>query len=236
IEAALLDGRIDLAVHSFKDLPSSSPDALTIAAFLPREDPRDALVSRSASLASLPDGATVGTGSARRQALIRDVRPRLDLRPIRGNVDTRLGRVARGDLDAVVVAAAGLARLERSDAATEILDPATFIPSPGQGILAVQARRDDPSVYELAHALDDPETRVCAQAERSVAVAVDAGCQTPFGAYAKIQDGEISVSAFLAPDGVGGIVRRAITGSREDALEIGGAVGVALATAAARAS
>ena len=201
IEIALLERRIDVAVHSFKDMPSKQPEGLTIAAFPQREDPRDALVSRGGlSLRSLPPCATVGTGSPRRRSLILSLRPDLDVRPLRGNVDTRLGRVAEGAVDAVVLAAAGLARLGQSDRVAELLDPSVFPPAVGQGILAIEARADDTRVAALVSQLDHFETHCCAVAERAVAERVSAGCQTPIGAFARVVDGRLMLDAVLAAD------------------------------------
>jgi hydroxymethylbilane synthase len=226
IEAALLAGEIDVAVHSFKDMPSAPTDGLVVAAFLAREDARDALVSRSRmSLGALPPGSTVGTGSPRRQALLRDVRPDLDIRGVRGNVDTRLRRVSETELDAVVLASAGLSRLGRTDEIAELLDPERFTPAVGQGVLAVQIRADDERIAEIVRPLDDPMTRACALAERAVAVAVAAGCQTPLGAYAQVVDGVLRVSACLSAGPEGPLVRAEDQGSPWEAESVGTRVG-----------
>jgi hydroxymethylbilane synthase len=234
IEAALLANEIDLAVHSFKDMPSISPEWLAIAAFLPREDPRDGLVARDGlTLAALPAGARVGTGSPRRQALLRAGRPDLDIQPLRGNVDTRLRRVVEGAYDAVVLAAAGLARLGREGELTERLDPTVFVPAVGQGIIAVQARRSDATTLELLQQIDDPETRTCAAAEREVAIAISAGCQTPFGAYARVENGQLRLSSFLATGERSHIVRAAQVGDPLRAADLGASVGAQLVATAA---
>jgi hydroxymethylbilane synthase len=194
---ALLTDRIDLAVHSFKDLPTAPADGLTVAATPPREDPRDVVVARDRlTLAELPPGARVGTGAPRRVAQIRALGLGLDLVPVRGNVDTRLQRVADGTLDAVVLARAGLARLGRIDEITEVLDPLQMLPAPGQGALAVECRVDDDMVDAL-RVLDDPTTRSAVTAERSLLAALEAGCTAPVGAYAEAAEGEDGLELYL---------------------------------------
>jgi len=219
IEEALLHGDIDLAVHSSKDMPSSLPSGLTIGAFPQRSDPRDVLVSRQGwRLADLPARARVGTGSPRRRALLLDLRPDLEIVPIRGNVDTRVRR-AREDLDATVVAAAGLVRLGREDEVAEYLDPARFIPAIGQGILALEVRADDEWLLALTGAIDDAASRTCAIAERATAIRVGAGCLSAIGAYAQIEGAELRLDAFLASEGE--LRRTAARGSVDDARGIG---------------
>jgi hydroxymethylbilane synthase len=194
---ALLADRIDLAVHSFKDLPTAPADGLTVAATPPREDPRDVVVARDRlTLAELPPGARVGTGAPRRVAQIRALGLGLDLVPVRGNVDTRLQQVADGTLDAVVLARAGLARLGRLDEITEVLDPLQMLPAPGQGALAVECRVDDDMVDAL-RVLDDPTTRSAVTAERSLLAALEAGCTAPVGAYAEAAEGEDGLELYL---------------------------------------
>lgn len=229
IEAALLQGRADVAVHSFKDMPSMPTPGLSIAAFPAREDPRDALVARDAlPLDRLPPGARVGTGSPRRRVLLHDLRPDVEVTPIRGNVDTRLRRVAQGEVDAVVVAAAGLRRLQREAEVTEALDPTVFTPAAGQGILAVQVRDDDRGLLDLISALDDAVTRVCALAERAVARAVGAGCQTPLGAYARVVDGQLEVLGALGNSRGTGVFRARAAGEVSTPETPGAEVGAAL--------
>jgi hydroxymethylbilane synthase len=194
---ALLADRIDLAVHSFKDLPTAPADGLTVAATPPREDPRDVVVARDRlTLAELPPGARVGTGAPRRVAQIRALGLGLDLVPVRGNVDTRLQRVADGTLDAVVLARAGLARLGRLDEITEVLDPLQMLPAPGQGALAVECRVDDDLVDAL-RVLDEPTTRSAVTAERSLLAALEAGCTAPVGAYAEAAEGDDGLELYL---------------------------------------
>jgi hydroxymethylbilane synthase len=228
LEEALLNGSIDLAVHSFKDLPSRSTPGLTLAALPPREDARDVLVARAGrTLATLRAGARVGTGSPRRRALLLDLRPDIEVIPIRGNVDTRLRR-ATNDLDGVVLAAAGLRRLGRDAEATDALDPAAFIPAVGQGILAVQTRADDARVIALVQDLDDPTTRACALAERAVALAVDATCNLAFGAYAQLSGDELTLDAFIAPGAGEPLIRVSDFGKSAGPEQIGARVGARL--------
>ena len=224
----LVDGTIDVAVHSLKDLPTGDAAGLVIAAVPPREDPRDALVSRDRTpLNQLPEGATVGTGSPRRAAQLRALGLGLDVVAIRGNVDTRLRRVADGHLDAVVVAAAGLARLGRLDEAAELLDPGQMLPAPGQGALAVECRADDESLVDgVRRALDDSASRAAVGAERAVLAALEAGCTAPVGALADVAigdagDDEIYLrGAVTALDG-SRAVRLSITGPLADSERLG---------------
>jgi hydroxymethylbilane synthase len=190
IRSRLLAGEIDLAVHSLKDLPTSPADGLVVAAVPPREDPRDALVSRDrTALNQLPEGSRVGTGSPRRAAQLRALGLGLDVVAIRGNVDTRLRRV-QDDLDAVVLAAAGLARLGRLDEAAEILDPGQMLPAPGQGALAVECRSGESGIVDLLAPLDDAATRAAVTAERVLLAALEAGCTAPVGALADVASGD----------------------------------------------
>jgi hydroxymethylbilane synthase len=210
-------GDIDLAVHSLKDLPTQPAARLVVAAVPQREDPRDALVSAGGvGLNQLPAGARVGTGSPRRAGQLHALGLGLDVVPIRGNVDTRLRRVADGDLDAVVVAAAGLARLGRLDEAAELLDPGQMLPAPGQGALAVECRAGDAAIDVVA-ALDDPLTRATVTAERSLLAALESGCTAPVGALADVgigDDGtdEIYLRGVVASVDGAGAVRLSATG------------------------
>jgi hydroxymethylbilane synthase len=193
IRRALIEGSVDLAVHSYKDLPTAAEPGLAIAAVPGREDPRDALVARDGlTLGELPPRSRIGTGAPRRVAQLRALGLGLDIVPIRGNVDTRLGRVAPGDLDAVVLARAGLARLGRLDVITETLDPLQVLPAPAQGALAVECRASDARTRELIGRLEDSAARACVQAERSTLAALEAGCSAPVAAYAVIADGGAS--------------------------------------------
>jgi hydroxymethylbilane synthase len=189
---ALLDKHIDLAVHSYKDLPSAPHDRLTIAAVPPREDPRDALVARdNLTLSELPAGARIGTSAVRRVAQLRALGRPLTIEPLRGNVDTRLGKVASGQLDAVVLARAGLARLGRADAVTEVLDPLLMLPAPAQGALAVECRVDDLELVEVLRVLDDLPSRAVVTAERALLAALEAGCNAPIAALAEIAEADL---------------------------------------------
>jgi hydroxymethylbilane synthase len=229
IRRALLEGSIDLAVHSYKDLPTAPAPGLILAAVPAREDPRDALVARDGlTLAELPPGSTVGTGAPRRVAQLRALGLGLEVVPIRGNVDTRLGRVTSGELDAVVLARAGLARLGRLDDITETLDPLQVLPAPAQGALAVECRLGDARVRELLGRLEDTATRACVTAERAALAALEAGCTAPVAAYAEVAEGENGPELFLrasvtALDG-GDAVRSSLTRRPDDAAALGRAV------------
>ena len=184
---ALLDGRIDVAVHSYKDLPTAAQPGIVIAAVPTRVDPRDALVARDGlTLGGLPAGSRIGTGSARRAAQVRALGLGLEVVGLRGNVDTRLGKVESGELDAVVLAAAGLRRLGRAEAITELLDPIQMLPAPAQGALALECRADDVEAIAALAVLDDADTRAAVAAERSLLIALEAGCSSPVGALAEI--------------------------------------------------
>lgn len=234
LREALLAKEIDIAVHSYKDLPTAPSDGLTIAAVPPREDPRDALVARGgATLSDLGPGATIGTSAARRIAQLHALGRGLVPVPIRGNVDTRLRRVAEGDLDAVVLARAGLARLGRVDEITETLDPLLMLPAPAQGALAVECRIDDLDLVEALAAFDDPYTRFAVEAERAMLADLEAGCSAPVAALAEVCEGdegdgglEIYLrGAVFSPDG-SQVIRLSRTGAIAPAA-MSGAVGLA---------
>ncbi len=206
LREAVLAGRCDVAVHSLKDLPTGPAEGLVLAAVPPREDPRDVLcASQGRSLAKLPLGAKIGTGSPRRAAQLLATRPDLQVLDIRGNVDTRLARVG-GDLDAVVLARAGLARLGRLDAVTETFEPMVMVPAPGQGALAVECRAEDATHGAPAvayRALDDAASRAAVTAERALLARLEAGCTAPVGALARpdAAGGLVLVAVVLRPDG-----------------------------------
>jgi hydroxymethylbilane synthase len=237
IRRALLDGSVDLAVHSYKDLPTAPEPGLTIAAVPRREDPRDALVARDGlTLGELPAGSKVGTGAPRRVAQLRALGLGLDIVAIRGNVDTRMGRVSgvgtQGDLDAVVLARAGLSRLGRLDAITETLDPLQVLPAPAQGALAVECRVSDALTRELVGRLEDPSARACVIAERSTLAALEAGCSAPVAAYAEIAEGDFGPELFLrasvtAIDG-SDAVRGSVAGPLPEAAALGRALAAEL--------
>lgn len=202
IEDALRSGRIRIAVHSAKDLPSTLPAEFAIVAFTTRADPRDVLVSKHGTLMQLPQGARVGTSSPRRACQLKAIRPDIVCLDIRGNVDTRLAKLERGDYDAIVLAAAGLDRLGWSHVATERLDPDVMLPAVAQGILAVEARADDAAMATLCAALEDPIARACAVAERAFLAAMGAGCNAPLAGFATLDGDTLSLSALVgAPDG-----------------------------------
>jgi hydroxymethylbilane synthase len=235
IRSALLEGSIDLAVHSYKDLPTAPEPGLILAAVPGREDPRDALVARDGlTLGELPAGARIGTGAPRRVAQLRALGLGLDVVPIRGNVDTRLGRVkgsvdGPGDLDAVVLARAGLARLGRLGVVTETLDPLQVLPAPAQGALAVECRTSDARTRELLGRLEDVSARACVVAERSTLAALEAGCSAPVAAYAEIAEGDTGPELFLRASVTAIDGSDAVRGSVAGPLHEGAALGRALA-------
>lgn len=203
IEQALLDGAIDLAVHSAKDMPTVLPDGIVIAAYLPREDARDAFISRkAASLAALAPGAVVGTASPRRQAMVRRLRPDVTVVSLRGNVETRLRKLDEGTVDATLLALAGLKRLGLADAATAVLDVETFPPAVGQGAIAIQARADDARVRDLLAAIADATTGIALGAERAFLAVLDGSCRTPIAGHAVVAQGRVRFHGLiLSPDG-----------------------------------
>ena len=222
IEEALLAGGVDLAVHSLKDLPAELPAGLRLAAFPRREDPRDLLVTRGAGgLADLPPGARVGTSSLRRRALLLAARADLTVLPLRGNVDTRLRRLDEGDCDAIVLAAAGLARLGRTPPHACPLEPEEFVPAVGQGILALEARAGDRAVLEAAAALDDPETRPCAVAERAFLRHLGGSCATPMAGHAMLEYASLRMTGVVLSEDGRACLRDGVTGAPEDAEEVG---------------
>ena len=203
IEEALLDGSADIAVHSMKDVPTVLPDGLIIAALLPREDPRDALIAPSATtLAELPQGATVGTASLRRKAILLSARPDMRIVTLRGNVETRLKRIEAGELDATFLAAAGLKRLGLLDRARGLLDPDEMLPAVCQGAIGIECRADDASTRSLLEAVDDPLTGTCIAAERAFLLALDGSCRTPIAGLATCTGHVLSLRGLIVrPDG-----------------------------------
>ena len=222
LEAALMDGTVDLAVHSLKDLPLDTPPSLRLAAVLEREEPRDALVSsQGMTLDELSAGARLGTSSLRRRSQLLRRRRNLQILEIRGNVDTRLRKLAEGQYDAIVVAACGLIRLGLEERITEYLDFEVMLPEPGQGALAVEARADDAELLETLRALDDPVSRACVEAERSFLRALGGGCRVPIAAYASEQDGSLELEGtVVAPDG-SAQVRGTASGSMTEPVALG---------------
>jgi hydroxymethylbilane synthase len=229
IEEALLAGDIDLAVHSLKDMETVLPDGLAIGCVLPRDDPRDVLVSRSgAGLAGLPQAARIGTASLRRRAQLLRHRGDLQILPIRGNVNTRLNKLATGEADALVLALAGLQRLGRAGLASEILMPELMLPAVGQGALAIECRAADDALRPLLAPLHDPATASCVVAERAMLAALDGSCRTPIAGLAMIAGDRLTLDGLLlAPDGKAER-RGRIEGAVGDAEAIGSTLGAQL--------
>ncbi len=229
LEEALRDGRAHLAVHSAKDLPGELPAGLAILAVPPREDPRDVVVGPFGGLGGLTAGATVATGSARRAAQILEARPDLDIVPIRGNVGTRLEKLEAGHADAIILAAAGLRRLGLAPEGAVPLPVDVSTPAPGQGLLAVEGRDDDPALARAVAALDDPDAHACLRAERALLTALGGGCQQPVGGFCEPAPGGLRLTAFAqSEDGArsGRVVRE---GPLSDPEALGAAVAAELA-------
>jgi hydroxymethylbilane synthase len=228
LRAALLQGDVDIAVHSLKDLPTAQPEGIVLAAVPPRDDPRDALAARDgAKLADLPPGATIGTGSARRAAQLLLLRPDLRPVPVRGNAGTRLGRVTSGEVDAVVLAYAGLARIGRLDVVTQIFDPDEMLPAPGQGALAVECPAGRPDLADLLASADDPATHAATTAERTLLAVLEAGCTAPVGGYAAGADGLRLRAVVVAADGETAL-RASASGPPDAAEQLGRSVAAEL--------
>lgn len=224
VDRAVIEGRADAAVHSLKDLPTVPAEGTRIAAIPEREDARDAWIPAPAHgrrLDDLPEGARVGTSSLRRRALLLERRPDLRIENLRGNVDTRLARVAEGAVDGTLLAMAGLRRLGLADAVGEALDPPAWLPAAGQGALAISVRADDEESGRIVGALDDADTRAAVTAERTLLRTLEGGCQVPIGAFARIRDGRLSLDAFVAS--LDGVDRRrgAMEGSVDEAARLG---------------
>lgn len=222
IEEALLDGRIDLAVHSAKDVPTISQPGLMLAACLEREDPRDVFISRkAASFADLPQGATLGTTSPRRQAIAKRIRPDLRIVPLRGNVATRLAKLDAGEMDATILALAGMKRLGLEAHATHIMPVHEFLPAAGQGAIAIETRESDLRTRELLKRIDHADTFTALACERAFLAVLDGSCKTPIGGYAEISGDTIHLRGLLAhPDGAPSVVHE-LRGARADAVKIG---------------
>jgi len=219
LEDALLEETIDVAVHSVKDVPTDVPSRLMFPAVCRRDDVRDCLVG--STLANLRHGARVGTSSLRRQAQFRHLRPDLDLRDLRGNVDTRLRKVESGEYEAVVVAKAGLDRLGLSKRISEVLSPEVCLPAVGQGAIAVECRLKDTEAGDLLAPLDDAETRTAILAERALLAALQGGCQVPLGAWARIERGELVLDACVCSVDGSQYVRQRATSPPEQAAQLG---------------
>jgi len=258
LEEALLAGEADFAVHSFKDLPTQEPEGLTVTAICDRQWPEDCLVCRVGcahqlsrvhpplesvgtahptgigSLADLPKSARVGTSSLRRAAQLRHLRPDLELVPLRGNVQTRIRKLQTTDLDAIILARAGLERLGLAHLISVVFDPRQFIPAPAQGALAVQTRSDDEATVPVVRSIDDPRARALASAERQVLVTMKCGCHAPVGAYAECPDGAMEVHAFISDIHGRNIIRKQAAGPVSEALQLGERVAVELLDAGGR--
>lgn len=226
LEQALEDGRADIAVHSMKDMPMNVPEGFQLAAITEREDPRDAFVSnRYASLDALPHGSVVGTSSLRRESQLRAKFPQLQVQPLRGNVQTRLRKLDEEQYAAIILAAAGLKRLELSDRITALLDPDQSLPAVGQGALGIECRADRADLVELLQPLHHQKTAYCVEAERSMSRVLGGSCQVPLGAFAEIIGDSLQLRGFVAqPDG-----QRIVTGALAGKPETGIAMGQQLA-------
>lgn len=219
VESALLDGRADMAVHSFKDLPTATADALTVVAIPKRESVADALVASGdvKSITDLPAGATVGTSSLRRIGQLKQIRSDLNCQPLRGNVETRVAKVESGEVDAIIIAQAGLNRLGLDDKISAVLDPAEFPTAPAQGALAIQIRKDDPELAQLVTQLDHQPTRISALAERRILAAMHGGCSIPLGVYSKIDGDTITLKAVVTDPDSDEVFTRTASGKVDDA-------------------
>ena len=244
LREAIAEGTVDMAVHSYKDLPTARDERFAIAAIPRREDPRDALVARDGLvLGELPAGSVLGTSSPRRTAQLRALGLGLEIRPLRGNLDTRLNRVTSGDLDGVVVARAGLARIGRLAAITETLEPVQMLPAPAQGALAVECRAEDVELAALLAELDDPDTRAAVTAERVLLAELEAGCSAPVGAIAEVVESideegnvfeELSLRGCVAAVDGSDVIRASGIGTPERARELGISVAAELFELGAR--
>ncbi|MDF2823359.1 MAG: hydroxymethylbilane synthase [Mycobacterium sp.] len=244
LREAIAAGEVDMAVHSYKDLPTAQDPRFVIAAIPRREDARDALVARDGLvLGELPAGSVIGTSSPRRAAQLRALGLGLEIRPLRGNLDTRLNRVSSGDLDAIVVARAGLARIGRLDAVTETLEPVQMLPAPAQGALAVECRAGDTDLTTTLAALDDVDTRVAVTAERTLLAELEAGCSAPVGAIAEVVESideeghvfdELSLRGCVAAVDGSDVIRASGIGAPDRAEELGVSVAAELFELGAR--
>jgi hydroxymethylbilane synthase len=226
LEVAMLEDRADIAVHSMKDLPVEFPEGLGLEVICPREDPRDAFVSNTIkSLAELPEGAVVGTSSLRRQCQIKALRPDLDIRDLRGNVNTRLRKLDNGEYDAIILAAAGLIRLEMPERIQEFIEPEVMLPANGQGAVGIECRTDDEALKALLAPLGCETTRIRVLAERAMNRALEGGCQVPIGSYAVIQEnGEMFLRGLVGAIDGSEILTSEIIGSIDKAEQLGTAL------------
>jgi hydroxymethylbilane synthase len=229
IEEALAAGRVDLAVHSLKDLPTELPPGFEIAAITERQDPRDAFCSLNyPSFQELPQGARVGTSSLRRQAQLKAVRPDLDIHPLRGNVDTRLRKLEQGEYGAIILASAGLKRLGKTELVKQIIPAEIMCPAAGQGALGIEIRLGEAKTRDLLAFLNDANARAATTCERALLNSLGGGCQVPIGAFAEMRDGKLHLESIVAePDG-SKLLRDSRDGRIEDAAKLGAAAGATL--------
>ena len=221
IERQLLQGQLDMAIHSRKDLPTKLPDGLVLGAMLKRKDPRDVLVNRwQCPMSELPDGARIGTSSPRRQALLKSLCPRVTVLPIRGNVDTRLRKTQGEDYDGAILAAAGLLRLGLTGQVAEYLSPQRFVPPPGQGVLAVEIRADDDAMQNMVRSVENTPTRLAATAERAFLEKLGSGCQMAVGAYARAEGEVLFMTIFISSADGQKSFRAKIDGLNMDPLQL----------------
>lgn len=222
LETALLEGRVDLAVHSLKDLPTDLPEGLCVGATPPRATPNDALVcERWPSLAEMPDGAKVGTSSLRRKAQLLAVKPGLDIVDLRGNIDTRMRRVTEGVIDAAILACAGIERIGRAEAIAEVLSPAVMLPAVGQGALALETREGDRDVLDVLDTIGDAATEAETAAERILLAALGGGCQVPIGALARVTGETLSMEACVCSLDGTKVLRTTVSGAATEAASLG---------------
>ncbi len=225
LETALADGRADIAVHSAKDVPMDLPQGFALAAIAEREDPRDCFVSNDyVTPAELPAGAILGTSSLRREAQLRERFPHLLIAPLRGNLDTRLAKIDRGEVQAAVLAAAGLTRLGLAGRISSIMDTKDSLPAAGQGALAIEYRSDRPELFNWLAPMDHPETAACVRAERAVSRALGGSCQLPLAAYAECDDGQLTLRGLVAAPDASAMVRAEMAGPASEPERLGIAV------------
>ena len=222
LEQAMLDGRADIAVHSMKDVPVEFPDGLELHTICEREDPRDAFVSNHfSSIDALPQGAVVGTSSLRRQCQIRALRPDLEIRDLRGNVNTRLAKLDEGQYDAIILAAAGLIRLEMPERIASFISAEQSLPANGQGAVGIECRSDDSATKALLAALEHHETRIRVLAERAMNRRLEGGCQVPIGAFAEVSGSQLTLRGLVGAVDGSEILRDQVTGACDDAEKLG---------------
>lgn len=222
LEVAMLENRADIAVHSMKDVPVEFPEGLGLEIICPREDPRDAFVSNTiASLAELPEGAIVGTSSLRRQCQIKAMRPDLDIRDLRGNVNTRLKKLDEGQYDAIILAAAGLIRLEMPERIKEFIEPDVMLPANGQGAVGIECRTDDEQIKALLAPLACEQTRIRVLAERAMNRALEGGCQVPIGAFATLDGDQVHLKGLVGAVDGSEVIEKSVKGHKNDAEQLG---------------